>query len=372
MNNIKKLYDDIYSKLDSFYIMYEGLEKEILYRLSKIQKDKNPSLFEAYFSFLKRNNANYAHYAKNESIKKGVNLILYKIINSFEDYERKYYEFKDYVQTRNLENYQINTVRRLLIKIDAKNREISKIVMTNYNLEYNDYYQSLQDLKNLINQVKYYISIVEHKVFNAEHFSREIDYSKLSKLDFLDLKMGDIILYEEDPKKSNSFVTKQISLFIKTKITHSAVFYKKENDKFIIFQARGADRKKSYLAPFKVRPDYKYLVLRLRHTLNVEQKKQLEINILENINKKFSLIKIYGAGFNIILENLYKKWFWFLEEGRNPVKTSNIYCSEVIGKIYGGLGYNISNKIDISSLSPVDIFNSPELKIVGYIEERKK
>ena len=59
----------------------------------------------------------------------------------------------------------------------------------------------------------------------------------------------------------------------------------------------------------------------------------------------------------------------FLDIGSNPWKTSKVFCSEIIASIYKNLGHNIANKPDSAEVSPIDLFNSPELEIVGYIEE---
>jgi hypothetical protein len=366
---VEGFYLQLISKLDKLFISFKENEKEILFLLDST-KSLPQSHFFAYFNFLKRQEKDFGKYLQYQKIKEKANKHLVTILTSYYEYIRFYDQFTNHVQTiKDIDKYKINTIRKILIKTNMYNKEMLDTLVIDYNAEFNDYIQNLSDLEDLLIELKANLSIIEHLVYTSYVFETKIDYTKIKKMGLEDLETGDLIFFDENPKTTHSFVTKQISKVTKTSILHLALFYDSEKKKYFIFQARGANRKKTYVAPIEIQKGYKYIILRIKKGLSYSEKELVKKTVVENINIKFSLTKLYFASLNVLLLRLYKSWMPFLDIGSNPWKTSKVFCSEIIATIYKNLGHNIANKPDAAEVSPIDLFNSPELEIIGYIEK---
>jgi len=367
--NIKTIYSNLIKDLDNLFNVFKKKEKEIVFLLEDSDIDSK-SYFKSYMELISRHDSRYSKFVKFQNIKKKANYLLYEILENYQNYIKTYDHFSNFVQEKNIEKYKTNTIRKLLLKTNYFNEEILKTLVLDHNLEFNDYLENLNNLEDILVDLKSNLSVIEHLIFTQDTYNYNLDYSRIKKIKLDNLESGDLIFFDEDIKNTNSLVTKQLSKMTKTNILHLALFYKKENSKYYVFQARGANRKKTYIAPISVKKGYKYIVLRLSDKLTQQEKKIIRKKIIENINVKFSLIKIYSAAVNRFLIRIYKNWFPFLDMGTNPWKSSKVFCSEIIATIFREMGHNIANKPDSAQASPIDLFNSAALEVVGYIEEK--
>lgn len=299
-----------------------------------------------------------------------INKLKLKIESIFQDYKTNYTNIKSYVQNfSNLSRVEKNNQRLSLIHLNKQFNKINKIILVSTNAELNEFLESKKKLEEIILNIDNVISTILHSNFSDLHYKYQVeDYSKIKKLSERDLKTGDIILNDDYETYKKSIALRQIKYFIKSTILHVAIYYGTENKRHLIYEASGRNRKVSYLGDFKKEKGTKNLVLRLPHSFTDKEKKIIKEIIENHVNKPFSIIKLYGIALNYTLLKLYKTWFPFITTGKNIYFGEGIFCSQTIGEIYQKLGINISNKEDLGMLSPIDIFNSFELDIIGYIE----
>lgn len=370
--NPKKIYSyyhKVLSKLDNLLESFEKNQRIILDILRNKDEYDDSNVFNTYFAMIQRHDKSYNKYLHNAKIKKKANIYLLKILKTYYAYISEYNVYKEFIGNFSITGYQTNTIKQILTQTNKINEKILELLTLDFNFEYNDYLENTKILEKHIINLKANLSIIEHITYTNFIFNYDVNYNKLEKLSLKDLKPGDIIFFDENPKTTCSFVTRQVSRETKSRISHLVLFFKNDMHEYMIFQARGANRKKTYIAPIHIRKDYKYIVLRLKNGLSKEEEKRLLEQVLEHINIKFSLIKIYTLWINRILIRFYKDWFPFIDMGKNPLKSKRVFCSEVIATVYRNIGRNISNKPDPALVAPIDLFNSPELEIVGYIQK---
>ena len=118
----------------------------------------------------------------------------------------------------------------------------------------------------------------------------------------------------------------------------------------------------------------KYLILRYRKGLSGKEQKKMTKLIWKEINKKFSVLKMYWIAFQYGLIKFYNKRLYKIFPnitiGNNPFNSKWVFCSEIISMIYRKFHKNLGNYTDNAMVWPVDIFNSFELDIIGYIDDK--
>ncbi len=294
-----------------------------------------------------------------------------KLETIYRDFFESFILIKEYEQNLNdISRVERNNLRLSLIHLNKQVKKINKMILIELDAELNTFLESKKKLKKIISNVLITSSIVLHSLYTDLHFKYRVnDYSKLKKLKRSDLETGDIILNDDYNLYKKSIAMRQIKYFTKSTILHVAIFYDHQNNRDIIYEASGRNRKVSYLGDLKIEEGSRHIIMRLPKKFNSQEKEIIKNIIEDNVNQEFSIIKLYGIALNYVLLKLYKTWFPFITTGKNIYFGKGIFCSQTIGEIYKNFGYNISNKEDLGMLSPLDIFNSFELDIVGYIEK---
>jgi len=364
----RKYEDDLLNVLQNLIVEYEK-EGKIVTNLFNQKFNLNTNgLFKAYYSMI-REDIGYREYLKKVALDEKINNYKLKIENRFYEYIRVLDFIKDFLQNNMKDMVKRNTLRENLRYIDKLNQKILKLIVFNLNSEFNQYYLTLEELKKISHDIYNKISIQLHVLYQEHNFIREIDYSILKKIELTELKKGDIILNDEYTKYKDSFVRKQIKFWLKSTILHSMLYVSYENKNHIVYEAPGTNRKKTYIGIFKIEPGTKYVVLKGRFFLDGDK---LNSEVVLQLDKKFGFIKIIGIALEYTLNKLYKNWVPKLTTGKNIYFGNGLFCSEAIAIIYNNLKLNISNNEDFGMVSPVDIFNSYNLDIVGYFEGKNE
>ena len=374
-SKIKILFKKFEKNSEKFLITFEKKGKEITSLFSKKIKASNEEskhIARAYYFIIERETKDYHLYKKKLDFEKKINEKKYEIEKAYFELHELYTILKDSMQdcSDEISKVEFNTLRLSLLQINKEFEKINNIIITELNSEVNNYIIADNSVKELLSSIVSMLSIQTHIILSGGTFKYGVsDYSKLKKLEPKNLQTGDVILYDEYEAYKRGLITKQIKYFIKSTIMHAAMYYGTEDGRYLSYEASGRNRKVSYIGDLTLDNGTRHLILRSKKRLSIDDKKLVKKLLEENINRKFSVVKMYGIALNYTLTRLYKTWFPFLTTGKNIYFGKGIFCSQAIAEIYQSLGINISNNEDYGMVSPIDIFNSFELEIVGYIED---
>ncbi len=374
-SKIKNLFKKFEKNSEKFLITFEKKGKEITSLFSKKIKASNEEskhIARAYYFIIERQTKDYHLYKKKLDFEKKINEKKYEIEKAYFELHELYTILKDTMQdcSDEISKIEFNTLRLSLLEINKDFEKINNIIITELNSEVNNYIIADNSVKELLSSIVSMLSIQTHIILSGGTFKYGVsDYSKLKKLEPKNLQTGDVILYDEYEAYKKGLITKQIKYFIKSTIMHAAMYYGTEDGRYLTYEASGRNRKVSYIGDLTLDIGTRHLILRSKKKLSADDKKMVKKLLEENINRKFSVAKMYGIALNYTLTRLYKTWFPFLTTGKNIYFGKGIFCSQAIAEIYQSLGINISNNEDYGMVSPIDIFNSFELEIVGYIED---
>jgi hypothetical protein len=373
-NEVRKYTQNIRKKASSLLKHFEEYgEKISAYHSKKIELEnfQNPKTIATSVNLLLIKDKLYL---KNKTgiihLEKEINTYKYKIEQYYQGFLKEYLLIKEYQQKiPNLSRVEKNNLRLTLLHLNKQMDKINHLILVELNAELNLFLEARKKLKIIVKNVLTITSILLHSMYSDLNFSYGIKkYSEIKKISINKMETGDIIIYDEYESYKKSIAMRQIKYFVKSTILHVSMFYGNENNRNLIYEASGRNRKKSYIGDLKLERSIKYIVLRLPKNFTKKEKKLIKLLIQENVNQKFSIIKLYGIALNYVLLKIYKTWFPFITKGKNIYFGKGIFCSQTIGEIYEKLGINISNTEDLGMLSPLDIFNSFELDIIGYIE----
>jgi hypothetical protein len=374
-NKIKFLYSNFKKESEEFLNLFEKEGKNITHLLNekiKISNKKSNHISRAYSFLVNRETQDYKVYLDKLNFENKINEKKYNLEKKYEELFATYVLIKENIQSNSLKNIEKNTLRLEIIQLNKKMDRLNKIIIVELNSEINQFLIAINEVKQIISEINTVLSIQIHIILaNGLYKYKVKDYSELKKLTKKELETGDIILYDEYEAYKKNIFTRQIKYFIKSTILHVAMFYGHEDNRNLIYQATGLDRKVSFIGDFELDSGTRHIILRVKKNLSSEEKEKITILLQENINRKFSLLKLYGIALNYTLVRIYKTWFPFLTTGKNIYFGKGIFCSQTIAEVYQKLGINISNNEDFGMVSPIDIFNSFELKTVGYIEGPK-
>lgn len=365
----RTLEDSLEKSIQKLILVYKKNGKEIVSKSSEKIHLPESSLFKAYYKMILRHEEEYQLYLKKLDFDKKINTYKYEIENAYFEYIKNYDKIKDFLQEHLVDIVKKNTSRLTLRYLDKLNKEILKKIVIDINSEFNNYYIILEELKEKTRVVYTRTSVLLHMAYQEKTYIRKIEYSKLEKLDFKDLKKGDIILFDEYEKYKSSLARRQIKFWSKSTILHSAIFISLHDQKPLIYEAAGVNRKKTYIAPLFLEKGVRYIILRPRKNIGKLEQEAIEQEVIQMIEKKFGIIKLYGIAINYTLLKFYKSFFPFITSGRNIYFGKGVFCSETVSIIYKNFGVGVSNNEDFAMISPVDILNSYNLDNIGYLEK---
>ena len=178
--------------------------------------------------------------------------------------------------------------------------------------------------------------------------------------------------YKSESKIRSKNIFKLIFYFSKSHLGHASLYYFNKNnnyyffdiaDDFVIFKSIKFQK---YLMNYS--KDCVGLVLRTKKKLTVKQKKEVLDYIGDHMGYNYGVFSVLF----LLLESVVFKHLFFYRNLKNPFATNTNFCSENIVRAYESAGIYLGIKDDPGTISPVDLLNSNDLKIVGYINEGQK
>lgn len=348
--------------------------EKLVYMIDRKHKNVNYSLNEVFFRFTWRISAPYKSYKDNIQFEKDINEFKYHLENQHIHLIETHTHIEDLMSKNQIYRIYTNTIQQLINENHKIFEELLHILTVEINAETNDFIKYKQVFVKLCDKVIENLSIGLHIIYCNYRFNREVNYNTLEQIQSCDLQAGDLVLFDEYEYYTTSKIRKQVVFFTWTTILHAAIVYKKNlYNQAMIFQAGWDNRMKSYIENFEPISGVKYLILRYRKGLSKKEQKKMTKLIWKEINKKFSLLKMYGIAFQYWLIKFYNKWLYKIFPnitiGNNPFNSKWVFCSEVISIIYRKFHKNLGNYTDNAMIWPIDIFNSFELDIIGYIDD---
>jgi signal peptidase I len=373
-NDIRKTLDEFNLSLDNFKKSFFEDGEELVYLISKKHRAHSYTISEVYYHLTGRITAPFKTYKDKLKFENKVNECKFSIEKKYIALIAAHTRVKEFSkQHKSTNSMQKNSIVKIINETDKQIGSLLHIVSVDVNSEVNDFLRLKMEVSEICKFVSEKISICLHMIYSDQDFVRKLDYSKISKITEEKMLPGDIILFDEYKYYKNSYPRRRIVHYIGSTILHSAIFLKTDAHKnHLLFQAGGDNRMKSYIGTFNRDSGIRYIILRSRKKMSKENHNKMMSIISSNINRKFSILKLYGIALNYGLADFYSNWFPKITHGRNILATKGIVCSELISLIYRRYGLNIGNYTDSAMVSPVDILNSFELDVVGYMEEDKK
>lgn len=368
---VRELSDNLDKEIENLLFVFKKEGKSIVGMLSKKYEFSTSSFFYAYFKYILREEPEFHNYKQKLKFSELSNKHRLKIEKAYYSYIRVFDQIKNFLQNEVEDRITKNTLRFRLIYLNKINEEILNLFVVKLNSEYNLYYDILVELKEHLKNVQNTISIQLHRVYQEKHYIRVIDYKKMNKISPDKMKKGDIILLDEYEKYKEGLVRRQIKFWIKSTILHSVVYMEKKQGNYIISESSGVNRKKTAFTNLDLENGINYIVLRYRVPFSKKEEQFIEEEIIRMLNKSFSVLKMYGGALNFTLIALYKRWFPFLTYGKNIYFGQGVFCSDSVATIYKNLNKNISNNEDLGLVTPIDLFNSYNLSVIGYFEKEK-
>ncbi len=259
---------------------------------------------------------------------------------------------------------QVSKVKRYDVKI---RKLMKKLIKRNVNTT-----EDLYHLKLLLKRNEKNLVILNNMIYSYENFRYNVDHKKYKKLDYKDLKFGDIVLtLKSDEMIKKKIIFKLIYFVTKSHIGHASQFFKQINGKYYFLDVPEVYNplKKIKYKLFNMNYSKKRigLVLRYNKKFTPEQKENLKKYYHNNLGSSFGLIK---ALFLALELEMYFHMPFF-RNLKNPFPKESHFCSENVVRAYETAGIYLSNKDDEATTSPVDLLNSPQLKVIGYIDKKQ-
>ena len=370
------VFDDFSKMMHKYKKLFIKDGDKLLYLINRKHKNVNYSLHEVFFRFSGRISTPYKSYQDNLKFEKDINEFKFEIEQEHVKIVEAHSHIQELMSKNEVYRIHTNTIQQLMDDNHDLLSELLHIISVELNAEINDFIQSKKRFSHICTQILENLSIALHIIYCNFRFQREVNYNKLEKFNSEDLQPGDIVLFDEYQYYTSSYARRRIAHYIWSTILHAAIIYKKsKHNNVLIFHAGWDDRMKSYVEEFQPSTWIKYLVLRYRKWLSKQEQKKMTKLIWKEIDKTFSVLKLYGIAFHYGLIKFYNKWLYKLFPNitiwNNPFHSNWIFCSEIISMIYRKFNRNLGNYTDNSMISPIDIFNSFELDIVWYIDDDK-
>ncbi|NQZ85675.1 MAG: hypothetical protein HRU03_08205 [Nanoarchaeales archaeon] len=201
---------------------------------------------------------------------------------------------------------------------------------------------------------------------------------KIKNIELNQLQKGDIILSVKSQQRiDNNMFFKIISKITHSRIGHSTIFIglnKKNKPEYLDIRTGDATIKKLILNSDSIRymrSQRKYsndvvgLVLRIKNELSKIEEEQIIKYLTNKLNLRYGFLKVvYALTFGKIYELLPVDKLRL----KNPDQSlKTMFCSELVIRAYDSANIYLSNKSDPAETAPADLLNSPQLEVIGYI-----
>lgn len=365
LKKVEKNTSELLDLLDAFSNYFEFVGNNIIH-LQSLNKNKL-SKENSFIQILMVHEAHYAEEKNREELNKNIRKSLRKIFLKFESCHESWI----ILQTLLLKEKQFKISETTLkYKINYVNKVFSQILnlLVFYgNFDYNNFIVHKVKILKLTKVIEVEIQLMVNIFSGEENYIKEVDFSKLQKLYFDSIKQGDILLLRKEDFTLTPY-RKFLKWLLQSNIMHSSLVYDIVDKQIYVIQANSHNSKKTRIDLLERKKGYSYLVLRPKKEFNKKQISQIKKLSTSHIGKDFSNLKIITGSLERGLEFLLRN-FSFYRRHNNPLRYSKgLFCSEVVASIYDQVGCPLGISKDPSITSPIDILNSKNIKIVGFIE----
>lgn len=262
-----------------------------------------------------------------------------------------------------------------IINILKSNKEIYHLLYSIY-LKIQKDQSSLEQLSYLFKKNERSLKILVNMSYSYNHFNYTLDTKKIKKIDYSDLKYGDIVLTIQE---NITFFSDPLNWLIlkitRSNIVHATIYCNKNNGNYYFFDTitnNFSDYIDKDIFYHKLKKNYSQnsigLVLRLKKNLSKTQKIKIDEYFKLYNGRKYGLFK----ALNLAL--LLKLFYYFPNEKylENRGFKNTSYCSETVVLAYENAKIILSIKEDTATITPVDLLNSDKLEIIGHIDKPQK
>lgn len=366
-NTLYSFQNKLISLLISIEENFHNCENSVIKTNKEINLDysKNNNKIIEYF-FLKE--SKFQEEQKKEKYIEELRLKFLNVEKIVYDFTLKYSEFK--YECLQLKLLRINK-RTLMRYFKELENNVHKIMDLLYFIQVPTYDIFLKRKKRIDIEVSDIIQkcyTIMNLIFEDLWYKKAIDFQEIKKLEFKDIKEGDIIVLRKDPSLLSSF-----RFFAKTLLDsnfiHSAIVYRKTNDSIYLFESLAYDNKEVGVNLLEKSKKLKYVILRPNKKLSKKNLELLKQEADKYLGMNYSFLKVLGAFVERHKEQFFQDSKFPFFRRKNPFSKNNgIFCSELVALIYSKIGIKIGFTEDNSIVSPLDILNSSSLEVIGYYE----
>lgn len=303
--------------------------------------------------------------------------------NTFLIYKKKIFSFLNYSKKVDLNDKHLN----ILLKNQINKSESDLILFEKYLkhfkfIDKNHKSIYFKKIYEFINQNDENLYKLYNMIETFTNYLYDVDLNNLKRKNYFDLKSGDIVLSKKSKTEiKKTFEYKLTKYLTKSNIVHANIFLNSEKknseNNYIFLDVEDIPENVSRIKKFfkgiifkKVQSTYTNdnvgIILRVKFGLSKSEKNKIVEYCNSMIGVEYGLIK----ALNLIL--LSKIFFPLFKKKYRNYDSKTIFCSEFVSKAYENAKIYITNKEDNSTVTPIDILNSPELQIIGYLDNNSK
>ncbi|MEC8220550.1 MAG: hypothetical protein VX028_00645, partial [Nanoarchaeota archaeon] len=217
-------------------------------------------------------------------------------------------------------------------------------------------------------EIKKKISMITNIIFNNFYYQKNLDLKNFKKISYANIRVGDIILKRRE-QKENTRLSKLINIFLDSPIVHVSLVYRVSKDACYTLEVDAYNNTCGEISKLKVKNTEDYIIMRSKKLLSKEKQEKIKLYQEEFLTRKYSILKVIGAFIQRHKERIFSNIGIFSSRKKNIFSSiEGIFCSQVAAEVYKKAGIELGLTDDTSVVSPLDILNSPQLKIVGYLE----
>ncbi len=365
--DIEKVETNLVQLLDSFdafeeYFQRVG-EKIISLEVEAKQKISHES------AFLQAVLVHEEHYLekKNKSILiKKIESLLASLLHEFR-YCYKHWLLlqRDFFQEKQFKVTQ-TTLKKRSMYIEKLFTQLLDSLVFYEDFTYTNFISHKKSIDSLLKKLSAELQVLGNLAFGEEYFFKDVKFSGMEKLREEDILPGDLLLLKKEDFTLTPY-RKALRWLLQSNIMHSAFVFDVVGDEIFVLEANSHDSRQIGIDSLERKKGYTYVVLRPRKPFTKLQIADMKEFSTSFVGKKFSNSKIIIGSLERGIEFLFRH-FSFYGRHMNPLrKVEGHFCSEIVASIYDRGGCYLGISKDPSIASPIDLLNSRNVKIVGYI-----
>ncbi len=277
-------------------------------------------------------------------------------------------EYEHFTKELSLNKINLATIKNYFLDIDEYIFIIKKQLVFIEEFSINDYLLRKSTFNKNILEIKKKISMITNIIFNNFYYQKNLDLKNFKKISYENIRVGDIILKRRE-QKENTRLSKLINIFLDSPIVHVSLVYQVSKDACYTLEVDAYNNNYGEISKLKVKNTEDYIIMRSKKLLSKEKQEKIKLYQEEFLTRKYSILKVIGAFIQRHKERIFSNTNIFSSRKRNIFSSiDGIFCSQVAAEVYKKAGIELGLTDDTSIVSPLDILNSPQLKIVGYLE----